>query len=268
MQSDRPELYQISQVATPSNSSNTTRVSPSSLRPRDPLRRTFGDLLAARRVGHYDSSGLVVTSSREGVCNGAQSLLAPQSALALGRLGESESEFEHETVHSTGRDSVATKEEHLCEESTVSVGKERGQQAVDNSSISGTSGSGSQSSVYGSGSSGREFDSTLGHPGEDLGADSRSHSQRGAGSGSGAAVAASNGSADDSDDSAGSAVSTPAAVSATALRAAATFGREKGAEGCRMAAIPSAGGSSGSAGVRVGSEARGGMQQPSDATCG
>ena len=89
MQPDRPELYQISQVATPSNSSNTTRVSPSSLRPRDPLRRTFGDLLAARRVGHYDSSGLVVTSAREGVCKGAQSLLAPQSALALGQLGES-----------------------------------------------------------------------------------------------------------------------------------------------------------------------------------
>ena len=77
VQSDRPELYQTSQVATPSNSSNATRVSPSSLRPRDPLRRTFGDLLAAKRVGHYDSSGLVVTSAREGVCKGAQSLLAP-----------------------------------------------------------------------------------------------------------------------------------------------------------------------------------------------
>ena len=59
-------------------------------------------MLAARRVSHYDSSGLVVTSAREGVCKGAQSLLAPQSVLALGRLGESESEFEYMTVHSTG----------------------------------------------------------------------------------------------------------------------------------------------------------------------
>ena len=74
---------------------------------------------------------------REGVCKGAQSLLAPQSALALGRLGESESEFEHETVHITGRD--GREEEHLSEESTVSAGKGTGQQAVGSSSISGTS---------------------------------------------------------------------------------------------------------------------------------
>ena len=35
-QSNRPELYQISQVATPSNSSNAIRLDPSRLRPRDP----------------------------------------------------------------------------------------------------------------------------------------------------------------------------------------------------------------------------------------
>ena len=103
-------------------------------------------------VSHHDSSGLVVTSAREEVCKGAQSLLAPQSALALGRLGEHESEpeFEYMTVHSTGG-RYGVGEEPLCEESTVSVGKGRGQQAVGSSSISGTSGSGSQSSVYSSG---------------------------------------------------------------------------------------------------------------------
>ena len=78
------------------------------------------------------------------------------------------------------------------------------QQAV--GSISGTSGSGSQSSVYGSGSSGdREFDSTLGHPGEDLRAGSSSHSQIGGGSGNGTMVLAREAAAnqeEDSDDSA------------------------------------------------------------------
>ena len=53
-------------------------------------------------------------------------------------------------------------EEQLCWESTVGVGKGRGQQAVGSSSISGTSGSGSQSSVYNSGISvDREFDSAV-----------------------------------------------------------------------------------------------------------
>lgn len=157
-------------------------------------------------------------------CKGAQSLLAPQSTLALGRLGESESEFEHETIHSTGTNSVATEGGRLCEESTVCVGKGRRQQEVD----SGNCDSGSQSSVYGSGSSGdRELDGTLGHPGGNPGADNCSHSQRGTGSGSGAAVAASNGCADDNDHSAGTAVATPAAVSATAIRAAARAEREQ-----------------------------------------
>ena len=68
-----------------------------------------------------------------------------------------------------GRSVAAMEEGHLCEESTVSVDECGGQQAVGTSSISGTSGSGSQSSVYSSGISGdREFDSTLGHPGEEF----------------------------------------------------------------------------------------------------
>ena len=113
-----------------------------------------------------DSSGQGLTFACEVVCKGAQSLLAPQSALALGRLGESESEFEHETAHSAGRDSVATEKEHLCGESTASAGKGRGQQAVDRSSISGTSDSGGQSSVHISGISGdKEFDGTPGYQG-------------------------------------------------------------------------------------------------------
>ena len=79
-----------------------------------------------------------------------------------------------------GRSVAAMEEGHLCEESTVSVDECGGQQAVGSSSISGTSGSGGQSSVYSSDISGdREFDSTLGHPGEDLGSLSRSSGQSG-----------------------------------------------------------------------------------------
>ena len=79
-----------------------------------------------------------------------------------------------------GRSVAAMEEGHLCEESTVSVDECGGQQAVGTSSISGTSGSGGQSSVCSSDISGdREFDSTLGHPGEDLGSLSRSSSQSG-----------------------------------------------------------------------------------------
>ena len=77
-----------------------------------------------------------------------------------------------------GRSVAAMEEGHLCEESTVSVDECGGQQAVGTSSISGTSGSGGQSSVCSSDISGdREFDSTLGHPGEDLGSLNRSSSQ-------------------------------------------------------------------------------------------
>ena len=91
----------------------------------------------------------------------------------------------------------------------MSVGKGRGQQAVGSSNISGTSGSGSQSSVYSSGISvDREFDSTLGHPGEDLG---WSSNQLHVGGGSGNGMEAGAGAEEDSndgDDSSGSSATT------------------------------------------------------------
>ena len=58
-------------------------------------------------------------------------------------------------------------------------------EAVCSSSISGTSGSGSQSFAYSRHSGDRGFDSTLGHPGEDLGSVSTNSSQMGGGSGNG-----------------------------------------------------------------------------------
>jgi len=74
--------------------------------------------------------------------------------------------------HSSNRSSgSAVEEDELGWGSLADPDKWGGQKAVGGSNKIGTSGSGGQSSAHSSGSSGsRSFDSTLGHPGEDLAA--------------------------------------------------------------------------------------------------
>ena len=109
-----------------------------------------GTASAGKQIGQQ-SAVTVVTQSQ-----------SQQAATTAAVATDSDREL---TECSTDSRSVAAMEEgHLCEESTVSVDKCGGQQAVGTSSISGTSGSGSQSSVYSSGISGdRECDNTLGN---------------------------------------------------------------------------------------------------------
>ena len=113
-------------------------------------------------------------------------------------------------------------QEQWCRGGTGSAGKQRGQQeaaggsrqqAVCSSSISGTSGSGSQSCAYSRHSGDRGFDSTLGHPGEDLGG--HSSSQLSGGSGSGVRAECLANTSDKSDCSNDSAVATP--ITATTI---------------------------------------------------
>ena len=159
----------------------------------------------------------------------------------------------------------------------MSVDKCGGQQAVGTNSISGSSasarGSGGHSSVYSSDISGdREFDSTLGHPGEDLGSLNASNSQLGGGSGNRSTPVAAIAVSDDSSVTLVTPVTTTlssqgSSQSSKEIRAAATRG------GRRMAAAtPAAQGSSCAANGRtrgtIGSSVRQPGNTPSDSRVG